>query len=225
VKEVGPLLASGRDSDIYEYGPGLVLRRSRGDRSMAVEARIMEHARNCGYPVPAIQKLSVNGTELVMERIVGPTMLAYLGKRPWTIRSQGVLLADLHKQLHTIPAPGWIKEAPVGAGTQLLHLDLHPNNIVMGPNGPVVIDWANASRGDSSTDVALTWVLLAAASIPAGRIKSHLLGKGRSFLVDSFLAQFSVHEVRAQLAAVVEWKSADPHLSRLERDAARRLLA
>jgi aminoglycoside phosphotransferase (APT) family kinase protein len=191
---------------------------------MAVEARIMEHVRGSGYPVPAIHEVSTDGTELVMERIKGPTMLALMGRRPWTIGDQAVLLADLHKRLHEIAAPDWSKVAPGGAGTRLLHLDLHPNNIMIGPDGPVVIDWSNASRGNPNTDVALTWVLLAAAGIPSGRIKSGLLTNGRSFLVRAFLKEFDVQQVRAQLPAVVEWKSTDPHMSPVERDAMRRLL-
>jgi hypothetical protein len=83
------LLASGRDADIFEYGPGLVLRRSRAGHSMALEARIMEYARAHGYPVPAVDHVSDDGTELVLERLDGPTMLAILSRRPWTIREHG----------------------------------------------------------------------------------------------------------------------------------------
>lgn len=190
---------------------------------MAAEARIMEHVRESGYPVPAIHEISADGTELVMERIEGPTMLALLGRRPWTIKDQAVLLADLHKRLHEIPAPNWMNAAPCGAGSQLLHLDLHPDNIMIGTEGPVVIDWSNAARGDRDTDVALTWVLLASAGIPSGRTKSALLGLGRSLLVRTFLREFDVDEVRARLHDVVEWKLTDPHMSPVEREAMRRL--
>jgi hypothetical protein len=70
VKLPGDLVASGRDSDIFEYGPGLVLRRSRNRRSMVLEAQIMEYLRGQGYPVPAVHTISEDGTDLVMERIV-----------------------------------------------------------------------------------------------------------------------------------------------------------
>jgi tRNA A-37 threonylcarbamoyl transferase component Bud32 len=53
--------------------PGLVLRRSRHGRSMAGEARIMEYVRQHGYPVPAVEQVSDDGTELVMQRIDGPS--------------------------------------------------------------------------------------------------------------------------------------------------------
>jgi hypothetical protein len=38
------LLASGRDGDIFEFAPGLVLRRTRSGRSIAHEARTMRYA-------------------------------------------------------------------------------------------------------------------------------------------------------------------------------------
>ncbi len=222
--ELGPLLASGRDSDIFEYGAGLVLRRSRGNRSMTSEARIMDFVREQGFPVPAIHEISSDGTELIMERIVGPSMLTVLGQRPWAISSQAALLAGLHQGLHRIPAPDWVRDAPGGTGNQLLHLDLHPNNIMIGATGPVVIDWSNAARGDGDTDVALTWVLLASAGVPAGRATSALLGLARSSLVRMFLKDFDLDRVKVQLPAVVEWKLTDPNMDSDERAAMRKLL-
>jgi hypothetical protein len=41
MRDVGPLLASGRDADIFAFGPGIVVRRSRLGRSMEREAKIM----------------------------------------------------------------------------------------------------------------------------------------------------------------------------------------
>ncbi len=108
----GRLLASGREADIFEYGPGLVLRRSRPARSMAGEARTMSYARDHGYPVPAVEELSDDGTDLVMERIDGPSMVEALGRRPWTVRRQGAVLAELHRRLHEIPAPDFLGAAP-----------------------------------------------------------------------------------------------------------------
>ena len=41
--DVGRLVALGRDGDIYEYAPGLVLRKTRDGRSIEHEARIIEY--------------------------------------------------------------------------------------------------------------------------------------------------------------------------------------
>jgi aminoglycoside phosphotransferase len=86
VEAPGGLIASGRDADIFEFGPGRVLRRSRNGRSMATEARTMEFVRSHGYPVPEIFEVSDDGTDLVMERIDGPTMVDAGAARPWNLR-------------------------------------------------------------------------------------------------------------------------------------------
>lgn len=212
----GPLLASGRDSDIFEYGPGLVLRRSREGHSMATEARTMSFVREQGYPVPAVEELSEDGLDLVMERIDGVTMVEAIGKAPWTVRRQAATLADLHHRLHEIEAPDFLPAAPVGTGTKVLHFDLHPLNVMIGPKGPFVIDWPNAHRGDPDVDVALAWVLMAAGQIPGGGAKARLLAFGRSLLVNGFVSHFDRHAVAACLRGVVEIKVQDPHMSEAE---------
>jgi aminoglycoside phosphotransferase (APT) family kinase protein len=219
----GPLLASGRDSDIFECGPKLVLKWSRHGRSMATEARTMEHARARGYPVPAVEEISDDGTDLVMARLAGASMVDVLSRRPWTIRQQAAVLADLHRRLHDIPAPDWLSPAPCGEGDRLLHLDLHPLNIVLTDERPVVIDWPNAARGDGPVDVALTWVLMVSGGIPFGRVKAAVMGLGRSLFVNRFLRDFDLTTVRPHLADVVAWKVKDPNMTEIERQAMRHL--
>ena len=221
--QLGVLLASGRDSEIFEYGPGLVLRRSRSRRSLAKEAAIMRYVTERGYPAPRVEELSADGSELVMERIVGCTMLEELQKRPWTYRRQAATLASLHRRLHELPAPDWVP-ALSGDGACLVHLDLHPLNVILAPRGPVVIDWTNAARGSAATDVALTWVLMAAAEIPGPRWRTTLDGIMRASFVRAFLRHFDRASVRAALSAVVEWKSRDRNIRPTEVAAMRRLL-
>lgn len=219
VKAPGPLLASGRDADIFEYGPGLVLRRARGGRSLAYEARTMEYLRAQGYPVPAVEEISDDGADLVMERVHGPSMVEALSKAPWTVRRQGAVLADLHRRLHDVAPPDFLHPAPVGAGDRVLHLDLHPLNVIVGPHGPVVIDWTGACIGDPRVDVALVWALLAAGEVPGGGLTAKVLGWGRALLINGFLARFNRADIASQLRAVVEWKATDPHMSQGEVDA------
>jgi aminoglycoside phosphotransferase (APT) family kinase protein len=216
VMEPGPLLAAGRDADIFEYGPGLVLRRSREGRSLTQEARVMTYVRSQGFPVPAVREVSEDGLDMVLERIDGADMVAVLGKRPWEIRRQGRILADLHRRLHELTVPDWLPDAPVGRGDRLLHLDLHPLNVMMSPTGPVVIDWANACRGDPNVDVAIAWVLMAAGEVSTGRVIGAILDRFRSALVNSFVSCFDVEVVRQTLGDVVAWKVLDAHMSAAE---------
>jgi aminoglycoside phosphotransferase (APT) family kinase protein len=209
----GRLLASGRDADIFEYHPGLVLRRSRAGSSMVDEARIMQFVREKGYPVPAVHEVSDDGSELVMERIDGMTMVEELASQPWKVSKRGRALAELHLQLHELVAPSWLPPGPCGAGDRLIHLDLHPLNVMMSPKGPIVIDWANASRGTPGTDVAVTWALLAGGHVDGGPLRSLLVRWARGRLLGAFLEPLDVAGARAELGCVVEWKALDAHMS------------
>jgi aminoglycoside phosphotransferase (APT) family kinase protein len=222
--EPGPLLAAGRDADIFEYGRGRVLRRSREGHSMVREARVMEYVRAQGFPVPAVEEVSADGLDMVMERIDGADMVAVLAKRPWEVRRQGRLLADLHLRLHELTAPEWLPDAPMGQGDRLLHLDFHPLNVMVGPQGPVVIDWANACRGNPDVDVAVAWVLMATGEVSTNRLLGAILGRARATLVNSFLGSFDVPRVAQSLHASVAWKVADPHMSVAEQAAMWRLV-
>jgi Ser/Thr protein kinase RdoA (MazF antagonist) len=97
-------------------------------------------------------------------------MLADLGRRPWLVARHGRLLAELHNRLHSIQAPeGW-PEA-LGPGRSVLHLDLHPANVMLTSRGPVVIDWTNARAGAAGADVAMAYLIMSTAEtdlIPVG---------------------------------------------------------
>jgi tRNA A-37 threonylcarbamoyl transferase component Bud32 len=79
---------------------------------MATEARSMEYVRTHGYPVPAIEEVRNDGAELVIERIDGPSIVAVMSRRPWSLRPQGAMWADLHCRLHESSGPEWIPPAP-----------------------------------------------------------------------------------------------------------------
>jgi Phosphotransferase enzyme family len=176
----------------------------------------MEHVLAQGFPVPALEEVSADGLDMVIERIDGPDMVALMSSRPWTIPRLGRMLADLHRTLHELAAPDWLADAPVGRGERLLHLDLHPLNVMMSSRGPVVIDWAGACRGDPAVDVALAWVLMAAGEVPAGRIIGLVLSRARAALLKNFLGPVDIDAIRPVLREVVAWKAADPHMSAAE---------
>ena len=223
MKAPGSLIASGRDSEIFDYGPGLVLRRSRERRSLGREAKVMRFLSERGYPAPRVGELSADGADLVMERIDGPTMLEVMMRQPWTVRRHAKTLAGLHERLHRLRAPEWL--APFGeAGDRLIHLDLHPLNVILSPRGPVLIDWTNAARGTEATDVAATWLLMVCAEIPGNRMLRAIGSILRRVFVQAFLAQFSRPAVRAALPAVVEWKCRDRNMRPSEIEAMQGLL-
>jgi tRNA A-37 threonylcarbamoyl transferase component Bud32 len=193
------VLAEGRASEILDLGDGSVLRRfkERGDPER--EAAVMALARDHGYPVPEVRE--VRGDGLVLERVDGPTMMADCRRRPWRLPEHARTLARLHHELHRIPTPGGV----------LLHLDLHPKNVLLAARGPVVIDWANARGGVAALDPALTWVILMTSAGLIGRAFARLFARR----VD----------IRAALGEAVKLRLADRNVTEAEARAVRRLLA
>jgi aminoglycoside phosphotransferase (APT) family kinase protein len=206
------LIAAGRASEVFDAGGGRVLRRFKSGGDPEREALVMRHARLHGYPVPEV--LEIRADALVLEKVEGPTMWEAAGGQPSTVRAHDALLAQLHRDLHEIHAPDGLPA--VGDGDRLLHLDLHAANVILSPNGPVVLDWTNARRGEPAFDVAVTWVI-GSTSTGLGRL-------GRS-LLRHFLSHFDRNELRRVLRAAAEYRSVDENVLDDERRAIRDLVA
>lgn len=196
------VIAAGRASEILDLGGGRVLRRFKRGGDPAREAAVMEHARAHGYPVPEV--FEVRDDALVLELVDGPTMAADLGRRPWRLARHARTLAGLHDRLHEIPYQGG----------RLLHLDLHPENVLLSARGPVVIDWTNARSGDPGLDVALTWVI--GATVP---------NLGARAFTRLFLRHVDREAARRALPEAAAYRLADPNVTDAEQARVRRLLA
>ncbi len=158
----GPLIGSGRAADVYAIGAGRVLRRYRAPFDVQAEAEMMRHLGQARYPVPAVYDAA--GSDLVMERLDGRDMLADVSRRPWLVRRHARTLAHLHNRLHQIAAPPGLPQV-VGTGSAVLHLDLHPGNVMLTSRGPVVIDWSNVRRGPAGADVAMAYLIMASSEV------------------------------------------------------------
>jgi Phosphotransferase enzyme family len=172
----------------------------------------------------AVRGLAVRGlAALPLTRVAGMSMLASIARRPWTLRSQAVTLAGLHSQLHAIAGPPWLP-APFGDADTLLHLDLHPDNVLVTSQGVMVIDWQNAARGPAGADLAKTWIILATASVPGSAAKAAMLKAARQLFLRSFLGSVDAQAARSFLPPVAEAWTANPRTSDLERAATSRLV-
>src|SRR5215472_13215718 len=205
----GPLIGSGRAADVYALGGGKVLRRYKTVHSCAAEAELMRYLREAGYPVPEV--FAVDGPDLVMQRLDGRDMLADLASRPWRAAAHARTLARLHDQLHQIAAPAGLAR-PVGPGGRVLHLDLHPGNVMLTAGGPFVIDWTNGCAGEPGADVAMAYLIMASSEIDGLPWWRTLMARG---LRRVFLSRFraGVHDDPGpHLARAAEYRLHDPNV-------------
>ena len=161
------------------------------------------------YPCPRFTELRAGGTEIVMERIDGPMMMDAMMRKPWLMAHYARQLADLHDRLHVIPAPEWLPDA----GDRLVHLDLHPMNVMITASGPIVIDWNNAARGEPLLDVAMTYVLLTCPRAPGSDLLNAALQPVRRLLANTFAKRYRGPELDRQLVAGAALKMLDRNMS------------
>jgi aminoglycoside phosphotransferase (APT) family kinase protein len=120
-------------------------------------------------PVPRVIDWAEFGemAAVLLERLPGQPALAAAARTPALAREVGRACGAVHALLAKVPAPPRLPAAPAttgaGAGARLLHLDLHPLNILVSGGGTEVtgvLDWANATAGDPVLDQARSWAIL-----------------------------------------------------------------
>ncbi|MCT4356551.1 phosphotransferase [Streptomyces sp. Je 1-79] len=192
------LIGTGRTADVFALDGGWVVRRYRNGVDTAHEAATMTHLAAHGYPVPRVR--SASGPDLVMRRLTGPSLLDALLAEEVTPQAGAAILADLLHRLHAIPSP---------AAAPLLHLDLHPGNVVLTAEGPFVIDWLTAEPGAPGLDWAMSALILAEVAVaPVPYAENARVG------MTSLLTHAPAGPL--PLAAAHHRRSADPHLDAAE---------
>lgn len=201
-------------------------------RWAAVEAEITAAVHSQGGPTPAVHGMvAVDGREaIVFERIDGPSMWQQICSRQCDVSTVASQLAEIQLSIHELAPPASmlclgdrvrqkIKHAKplstderdealrlVGAlphTTVLCHGDLHPGNVLMSGQGPIVIDWYDAAVGSPIADVVRSSLLMRPRPAPGGL--PHLPGS-----TPDMLGPLHDHYVRAVLAD----SDVDPGLAR-----------
>ena len=172
------------------------------------EAEYVEAVRAVGAPAPALLGVEeiFGRPATVWERVDGPSLWQEVVDHPARSAQVGHTLADVQLALLALVPPVTLPDqrdrlvskirwsaanvdASLGAALELLparpdtprlcHGDLHPSNVIMSEDGPVLVDWFDASRGDRVADVARSLVTL----LPHGpATPSYLPGSDRSTL-------------------------------------------
>jgi streptomycin 6-kinase len=203
---LGELLGEGAEATIHVVDDARVVRVAKVGRSLRPEADVMRFVREAGYPAPRVHGISGDGHRLLLQRVTGPSLLDALISGEVTGSAGGELLGELHQRLHRIDAPPWLLSAE--RGTAVLHLDLHPANVLLGPDGPVVIDWPNAAAGPAGLDVADAYLVMASFPVPPGDLAAL-----KADLLAAFLAAAGDVEPAAWAATAIERRRRDPHFS------------
>ena len=211
----GPLLASGRDADVHDLGDGTVLRRYRRPErhDIELEARVMRYVAERGFPVPTVHRFDER--DLVMDRVDGPSMLDALQAGPWRVVWYARRLARLQRRLARIAAPPWLlaSTADPDRPASVLHLDLHPMNVLLSQrHGPVVIDWANAAGGPAGFDAAMSYVTM--ATFDPGNTRDRM---GQKAFVEAFRRFRGASLIAPYVGVACDHRLADPNTTVEER--------
>jgi Ser/Thr protein kinase RdoA (MazF antagonist) len=180
----------------WDEGTAVKLSRSAdGMPSLETEAAALSAARRAGIRVAAPRGFVTHDGRpgLLLERLAGDDLLGAVERQPWRVWEFGRLTGRLHAELGRTPAPPGLRDLKdalrgsledssavperarprvlavldaLPSGDRLCHGDFHPGNIIAAADGPVIIDFPNAVRGDPLADFARSAILLEAGEAP-----------------------------------------------------------
>ena len=176
---------------------------STPDAWILFEARYVDAVRSSGAPAPRFLGIeTINGRAAsIYERVHGRSMWEHMLEQPAQVPAHARALAELQAHLFSLVPPvsvpaqrdrlmckirraavlvdhgliGALAMIPSHSPPRLCHGDLHPDNVIMSPDGPVLIDWFDVARGDQLGDIARASLLMSARGHGASG-PSHLPG-------------------------------------------------
>lgn len=183
------LIFSREDKKIYKSGDKLIKLFDKNYSKSNILNEALNHARveETDLNVPQIRSIEVvNGKwAIVLDYIEGETLQALMKKHPEKEDEYLELFVDLQRTVLSKKVPmlnklkdkmnAQISDADLDATTRyelhtrldsmpkhnnLCHGDFNPSNVIITADGtPYVIDWAHATQGNSSADVARSYLL------------------------------------------------------------------
>ncbi len=183
------LIFSRSDKKIYRNGDKLIKLFDENYSKANILNEALNHARveETNLNVPKIRSIEVveGKWAIVLDYIEGETLQSLMNKNPDKKDEYLNLFVDLQRTVFSKNVPmlnklkdkmnGKISEANLDASTRyelhtrldsmpkhkhLCHGDFNPSNIIITADGtPYIIDWAHATQGNSSADVARSYLL------------------------------------------------------------------
>ena len=151
------------------------------------EALNQARVEETGLPIPKVLEVTkIDGKwAIVSEYVKGPTLEQLMEENPDKLDEYLDFFVTLQTQIHQKKAPlltqhidkmaRKISQADIDHGTKydlhtilegmhkhdkVCHGDFNPSNIIMTPDGQAyIIDWAHATQGNASADVARTYLV------------------------------------------------------------------
>lgn len=183
-------IAGGASAELFAHGDGQVLKLFRdgvSDEMIAREAAASILASGCGLPAAAAIGRHDLGDRrgIVYPRVEGMTVLSWIRHNPmragWALdrmaaihnamhQAQGAPLRSLKQVLATDiaygPAPIPLQRSAIAYletlpdATALTHGDFHLGNVMIAPQGMMVIDWSKAAAGHPAADAVRSEMLM-----------------------------------------------------------------
>ena len=205
------------------------------DEWAAFEARLAGAVHDAGLPAPAVDDVVRvhDRNAIVFAEVSGPSMWQHVLDHPHDAAAMARELAAIQRAVFSSGIPAGVPDfvdrlirriqlaevlpeadlaqaatlaGEMPRGAALLHGDLHPGNVLMGTDGPVVIDWFDAAIGHPVADIVRSSILIR-PGVEAGA--DHLPGATAEVLArmhDTYVAEFA-HELGAASDDLRTWEA------------------
>ncbi|MCW5849715.1 MAG: phosphotransferase [Anaerolineae bacterium] len=236
IPQKGRLIAQGRTAEIYAWGEGSVVKLFFDwcpDSLVQHEVEMGRVLSTTALPTPKLLgSVEVEGRRgLLYERVDGPSMVRAMTTQPWRLAQLAAQFAELHAAVHRQKGEGfpplraqltWTIEHTdlppelkahalatldrLADGDTLCHLDFHPDQVILTPAGPVVLDWMTAGQGNPLADVARTVILLRVGQLPyGGWLQRAFINAARRLFLRTYLRRYRQLHPGLTQAAIDAW--------------------
>lgn len=185
-----PFIARGASAELFDVGNGQALklfRDSVSEEMIAREAEASAHAAVSGVPTAAaIGRGTLDGRQgILYPRLEGATLMDWIRRNPmragWALDQMGAIHGAMHRArggaLRSLkqvlatditygPTPISLQKTAIAYleslpdGEALTHGDFHLGNVMMTPQGMMVIDWSKAAAGYPAADAVRSEMLM-----------------------------------------------------------------
>ncbi|MFD2444874.1 phosphotransferase family protein [Bacillus sp. CGMCC 1.16607] len=198
-------IIGGRDSSVFKIhgnnrdSYALRILPRQGYHQFEREEKVIRLAKENGIPVPIVHSIVEfeDKAAMLMDWAEGQTVLNMLQKRPESALKLGLEFGQMQASINKINVShreqygnkSWLSPSTnelelynqitrINETHQLLHLDYHPLNVLTdGEKITAVIDWANASIGDTRFDIARTFSILRLEGVKLFREEPNILSE------------------------------------------------